>query len=165
MNGIGQRVRTLRKKKGWTQEEFAEVLGMHVNTVIRWENGTRIPNIPKIKALAGALETTVEYLLGEEDKRAIQTPTEGKLEAKLEGKTEGQTTEGDIPKMIYWAGIVDEARLAAKRGDRSELSAIRTLLELALNTVEDGCLALGMEAKKLPLGGGNQAQKEHGHAV
>jgi DNA-binding transcriptional regulator YiaG len=35
----GNEMRRLREKRGWTQQELADALGLHVNTVARLERG------------------------------------------------------------------------------------------------------------------------------
>ena len=37
-SSFGARLRTLRKKSGMTQEQLAEAIGVHLNTISRWEN-------------------------------------------------------------------------------------------------------------------------------
>ena len=39
MNTIGERIRTIRKRAGITQEALAEAIGKHPNLVARWERG------------------------------------------------------------------------------------------------------------------------------
>lgn len=47
MENLNEKVRELRKKKGWTQEEFAQKIGVTLSTVQRWEKQggqpTRLP--------------------------------------------------------------------------------------------------------------------------
>ena len=59
---LGEKIKKLRKSKKFTQTDLAERLGVHVNTLLRWENGKRFPNIEKIKKIADVLGTTVSYL-------------------------------------------------------------------------------------------------------
>ena len=61
---LGEKIKKLRKGK-YTQEELAYRIGVHVNTLIRWERGDTTPTVDKLKAIADALGTTSEYLLGE----------------------------------------------------------------------------------------------------
>ena len=42
---LGKRIKELRKEKGITQEEFAEMLNVSGRTVSRWETGTNMPDI------------------------------------------------------------------------------------------------------------------------
>lgn len=63
---MGEKIRALRKGK-YTQEELAERLGMHINTIVRWERGDRMPTADKLKALADVLGTTPSELLSSDD--------------------------------------------------------------------------------------------------
>ena len=53
----------LRKAAGLNQEELAERVGVHLNTISQWENGGYIPKTPKLKKLAEALNVTETDLL------------------------------------------------------------------------------------------------------
>lgn len=71
MMTLGEKIKALRKKK-FTQEELADRLGIHVNTLVRWERGDRNPTADKLKELATALGTTADYLINEtEDSTSI----------------------------------------------------------------------------------------------
>ena len=59
---LGEKIKTLRKGK-YTQEELAEIVGVHINTILRWERDGRIPTADKLKLLAEALDTTPSELL------------------------------------------------------------------------------------------------------
>ena len=62
---IGDRIHELRAYHILTMEELGQKIGVGKGTIKKYENGT-IKNIPsdKIEALAEALETTPEYLMG-----------------------------------------------------------------------------------------------------
>ena len=60
---LAQRLRELRKKAGLTQEELAEYVDVHLNTISRWENGIDTPKTFKIKRLAEALHVSELELL------------------------------------------------------------------------------------------------------
>ena len=65
---IGVRIRALRKARGMKQEDFAEALGVSVQTVSRWENGTNAPDIAMLPLLCACFHVTSDYLLGLERK-------------------------------------------------------------------------------------------------
>ena len=56
-------IREWRKKAGFTQEQLAEMVEVHVNTLAKWENGTREPRASDITRLAKALSCTEADLL------------------------------------------------------------------------------------------------------
>jgi transcriptional regulator with XRE-family HTH domain len=60
---IGDRLRTLRKRKLLTQEQLAERSGLAVSTVIRIERNQVEPQGATIRKLADALGTTPADLL------------------------------------------------------------------------------------------------------
>lgn len=63
---IGKRVRELRVKKGLSQQELGNAIGVTKVSVCGYESGTRIPNLEKLAKLADTLGTTTDYLLGRE---------------------------------------------------------------------------------------------------
>lgn len=66
-NIFPQRLKELRLKKGLTQTELGEKVGVKQNTFTNWENGKREPNFETLLKLASILNTTTSYLLGESD--------------------------------------------------------------------------------------------------
>ena len=76
---LGEKIKTLRKRK-YTQEQLAELLGVHVNTIVRWERGDRIPTADKLKILADILGTTPSELLNTDDTQLIhETNSKGDI--------------------------------------------------------------------------------------
>lgn len=63
---ISDRVKKLRDLRGLSQGDLAQVIGVDVNTIWRWENGRSSP-ARSLQKLAQALDTTTAYLLGETD--------------------------------------------------------------------------------------------------
>ena len=62
---IGNNISALRKKKGITQEELANELGVSAQAVSKWENGTSDPSTSNLFALAKLYGVSVEELLKE----------------------------------------------------------------------------------------------------
>lgn len=76
---LGEKIASARKEKGMTQEMLAEQLGVTRQAVARWETGLSVPDAGMLVRIAGALDTTVNDLLGEEE------PEQGRdLAAELE---------------------------------------------------------------------------------
>ncbi len=71
---LSERIKLLRKKKGLSLEQLADMIGTSRQTVHRYETGV-IANIPheKIEALANALDTTPSNLMGWEKDNQIPT--------------------------------------------------------------------------------------------
>ena len=65
MARFGERLARAREKHGWTQRELAERAGIRYETISRIENGKHAePRVYVAVALAKALGTTVDYLVG-----------------------------------------------------------------------------------------------------
>ncbi len=57
---------SLRKKSGWSQEELAEKLGVTRQSVSKWEGAQSVPDIDKILQLSRLFGVTTDYLLKDE---------------------------------------------------------------------------------------------------
>jgi len=60
---FGRRIRDLRIKKGWSQEELAYRVGMDVSYLSEVENGKKEPCLRKIKELAQGLDCTLSRMM------------------------------------------------------------------------------------------------------
>lgn len=63
LKGIGQMIRDARIKKGMTQADLAETIGVSQGAVGQWEQGMTIPRPKHIVLLSTLLEIPVEELL------------------------------------------------------------------------------------------------------
>lgn len=60
---IGQRIKDGRKKKGFTQETFSEMIDISTEHLSRIENGAYRPSLILIEKISDALETTEQELM------------------------------------------------------------------------------------------------------
>ena len=60
---LNNKLQELRKQKGLTQEELAEVLFVSRTAVSKWESGRGYPNIDSLKAIAKFFGITIDELL------------------------------------------------------------------------------------------------------
>jgi transcriptional regulator with XRE-family HTH domain len=63
LKAFGQKVRDLRIKKGLSQEQFAELAGLHRTYISSLELGKRNVSILNVVALANALNISPDKLL------------------------------------------------------------------------------------------------------
>ena len=63
---IHEKIRKLRKSRGISQAELADLTGMHKGHISRTETGKYQPSIEFLKKLSEALGVTTDYLLDEE---------------------------------------------------------------------------------------------------
>ena len=63
---IGKFIAECRKKKGMTQEELSEKIGVSRKSVSRWENGKNMPDLSLFKPLCEVLDITINELMSGE---------------------------------------------------------------------------------------------------
>ena len=61
---LGQNIQAARKAKGLSQEALAEKIGVSRQALGKWEKDTALPGLDNLQALAAALGTGVDALLG-----------------------------------------------------------------------------------------------------
>lgn len=61
---LGNKIRELRLKKKYTQEDLANILGTSIQSISRWENEATYPDITLLPLIASTFNVTVDYLLG-----------------------------------------------------------------------------------------------------
>ena len=65
---IGSFLKELRKEKGITQEEFAEILNVSGRTVSRWETGSNMPDISLLCEISEFYEVSITEIISGERK-------------------------------------------------------------------------------------------------
>lgn len=60
---LADRIQSLRKARGISQEELADRLGVSRQAVSKWESEQSMPDLNKIIALSEYFEVTTDYLL------------------------------------------------------------------------------------------------------
>lgn len=74
---IGEKLSVLRKRKGYTQDDVAERLGVTPQAISKWENDASCPDIMLLTAIADMFDVTVDDLLrGETAPAAVMVPAE-----------------------------------------------------------------------------------------
>ncbi len=65
---IGSFLKELRKEKGITQEQFAEIIGVSGRTVSRWETGTNLPDLDVLILISDYYKVELREILDGERK-------------------------------------------------------------------------------------------------
>ena len=60
---IADRIQSLRKSKGMSQEELADAVGVSRQAVSKWESEQATPDLEKIVIMSDIFEVTTDYLL------------------------------------------------------------------------------------------------------
>lgn len=62
----GKRLRHLRIRCGWSQQDLADRIGVNWRSVVRWENGHAAPQPRVLRLLADAVDVECAALIKEE---------------------------------------------------------------------------------------------------
>ena len=63
---LAEKIMTLRKRAGWSQEELAAQLGVSRQSVSKWEGAQSVPDMQKVVQMSRLFGVTTDYLLKEE---------------------------------------------------------------------------------------------------
>jgi transcriptional regulator with XRE-family HTH domain len=89
---IADRIQTLRKSKGMSQEELADAAGVSRQAVSKWESEQSIPDLDKVVILSEIFEVTTDYLLkgiepvAEKDHKTMADVIDQKILTEKNGK-------------------------------------------------------------------------------
>jgi transcriptional regulator with XRE-family HTH domain len=129
MATVAERIKQLRKKKGLSQVELAEAVGVQGNTVSTWERGTRKPDFKALSILCDIFEVSLEYLIG-----------------SSEGTQRIQATEEELDELVI-SGLADDlydlVKLLCKLSPKSRKIVESTIRTAYMTDREDGTLVNG----------------------
>ena len=72
---LSEKIMSLRKRNGWSQEELAQQLGVSRQSVSKWESMASMPDIQKIMAMSELFGVSTDYLLKDELEELPATAT------------------------------------------------------------------------------------------
>lgn len=78
---LADKIITLRKKNGWSQEELAEKLNVTRQSVSKWEGAQSIPDLNKILQMGKIFGVSTDYLLKDEIDQEEYTTMQEEAEA------------------------------------------------------------------------------------
>ena len=135
---IGKRIALLRRRKGLTQEELANHMGVSPQAVSKWENDQTCPDIsllPKLSKLLGV--TTDELLTGKQEETAVRVlPPEQRKDVKdMILRIVVDDADGDRVRVNLPLGLVEVAleigmEMPQINGDALKGIDLRKVLEL-----------------------------------
>ena len=140
---LGQNIRNLRKERGITQADFAEKIGISLDTMSRWENERREPRysdilkmteilqVPPSKLLETSEENTANNISLEQHRSVNCTQI---IERVTNNDTKPEATQEsqDIFSLI----ITLKNRIKKEALSHHECVAAKDLLQLCLQTLE-----------------------------
>lgn len=86
---FSERLTSLRKGRGLSQEALAEQLGVSRQAVSKWEKGEAMPELSKLDAICRFFDVSPNYLMGYEER-----------EKAVESK--GENSKGKSQRITFW---------------------------------------------------------------
>jgi len=85
---LEEQIKHYRKQAGLSQEKMAEIIGVSRQAITKWENGTGIPDISNLVAIAELFQISVDELLSNEktEKKQSDYIYESRTEYDIDGK-------------------------------------------------------------------------------
>ena len=80
---FNEKLQELRRQKGLTQEELAEILFVSRTAVSKWESGRGMPSIESLKAISKFFAVTLDELLSSEELLSIAEDDHKKKETHI----------------------------------------------------------------------------------
>lgn len=108
---LGEKLKQLRKEKGWSQDEFAYHVQIDGRQVSRYENGRVMPSVDVIVKIAKAYDVSIDYLLVDDAPRRPARPPSGKRAERV--LSLGPLSEDDEKSLLNWLDAI-EARQKLK---------------------------------------------------
>jgi transcriptional regulator with XRE-family HTH domain len=109
--GFHERLVSLRKGRGLTQQALAELVGMHISQIRRYESGQSQPTLDAIRKLAVALSVSADMLLFDKDERG---PDED-LRLQFEAASRLDPEEKNVIRSVIESIVVRNTVKAAER--------------------------------------------------
>lgn len=139
---LAENIRAFRKQRSMTQEQLAEILGVTVGAVYKWEARLSSPELSLVMEMADFFDTSVDVLLGYEMKdNRLQTTVERLKKYRLDKDREGLSeAEKALKKYPHDFAIVHESA-ALYRVFGIELRR-KVMLQRALELLRESSLLL-----------------------
>ena len=92
-----ERLKSLRKKYGYTQVSLAETLGVSKGTVAMWETGKRTPDFETLIRLSDLFDVRTDYILGKSNDSSSAKLSDDEIEQL--GRWELESVYTDLMKL------------------------------------------------------------------
>lgn len=69
---FGLRIKQMRSRKGFTQKQLGDKIGVTKDAISRYESNTQTPSLSRVVSLALCLNTSVDYLLGLDNEPVVK---------------------------------------------------------------------------------------------
>ena len=135
---LADKIMTLRKTNGWSQEDLAEKMNVSRQSISKWESAAAIPDINRILELAKLFGVTTDYLLKDDIEHTEFSDTD--------------ETGSRVRVSLQEAG--DFLKSKAANGRQTALGAMLCILSPVLLIMFSGMMSVGMMSEGIAIGVG-----------
>ena len=96
-----EKLQELRKQKGLTQEELAQILFVSRTAISKWESGRGYPNIDSLKAIAKFFGRSIDELLSGEELLTVAQEDTRQNENRIRNLVYGLLDCGSVLLMVF----------------------------------------------------------------
>ena len=149
-----EKLQTLRRQKGLTQEELAAELFVSRTAISKWESGRGYPSIDSLKAISGFYGVTIDALLSGDEVLTIAREEQQERDAQHRDRSFGLLDCGSamllfLPLFGQEAdGIIRAVALPGLTGVSAYLRI--AYFALVLSAVGLGCFSLAVQGRGRP---------------
>ena len=163
---FSEKLITLRKQAGLSQEQLADRLGVTRQSVSKWESGAAFPELVKIISLSEMFDVSVDYLVKDDMEEPEQAGEMGTDTARLEQKVDdltryvkgsfyaydSQTRIFGLPLVSIRVGFVRRQQMSWENVAKGILAignaaiGVVSLGLVSVGLLSFGCIALGLLA-------------------
>jgi transcriptional regulator with XRE-family HTH domain len=127
---LNEKLQELRKQKGLTQEELAEVLFVSRTAISKWESGRGYPNIESLKAIAKFFSVTVDELLSTDEVLTIAEEDNKRKEKRFRDLIYG-LLDLSIAMLLFLPFFAEKADGAIQSVSLITLGGVQPYLKIA----------------------------------
>lgn len=110
---LAERIQSLRRAKGISQEELADAIGVSRQAVSKWESGQNSPDVEKIILLSDFFAVTTDYLLKGIELQGAESPRKPSGKQEKAGICAAAATALNFIGLILASAIWYELQTAA----------------------------------------------------
>ena len=131
---LSEKIMSLRKRNGWSQEDLAQQLGISRQSVSKWESMASMPDIQKIMAMSELFGISTDYLLKDELEELPVTAVVATATTAAATTTDG----ADTATSDGIAGTAASTATGASTGDNASTSkAVAPKLSVSLESATE----------------------------
>ena len=126
---LSNTIKNLRIQKGLTQYDLANALGVHFQTVSKWERDLSLPDLAVLGDIAKCLDVSFDVLMGGEDNEYSQ---KGVFHSQKLGDTISHLRKNSHATQSEFAGIIGVSADTVSKWERGVISPdVDKLVEIA----------------------------------